>query len=116
MRSVPQISTRKPRLRPPRIFDTFYKTTLCNSIRSNSGPRTCQVEVAFHVSALMVIVTHHAGVRRPAACRCTQATLPGKANDLPFAPLRGHDLVRTISGVRMLCSAIPFRGIFWRLG
>src|SRR6202023_1220824 len=23
------------------------------------------------------------GVRRPAACRCTQATLPGKAHDLP---------------------------------
>jgi hypothetical protein len=31
----------------------------------------------------MVIVAHRAGVRRPAACRCTQATLPGKAHNLP---------------------------------
>src|ERR1700675_3542386 len=31
----------------------------------------------------MVIVAHRASVRRPSACRCTRATLPGKAHDLP---------------------------------
>src|SRR5712664_3684742 len=35
----------------------------------------------------MVIVAHRAGVRRPAACRCTQATLPGKAHDLPVCAI-----------------------------
>src|SRR6202048_1680588 len=45
----------------------------------------------------MMIVAHRAGVRRPAACRCTQATLLGKGHDLSIAPLRGHHLVRTIS-------------------
>ena len=30
----------------------------------------------------MVIVAHRASVRRPAACRCTEATLPGKGHDL----------------------------------
>src|ERR1700712_1460431 len=49
------------------------------------------------------------GVRRPAVCRCTQATLPGKVHDCPFAPLCGHYLVRTIRGVRMLGCAIRFR-------
>src|ERR1700675_825585 len=32
-----------------------------------------------------------------------------KHTTCPFAPLRGHYLVRTISGVRMLGCAIPFR-------
>src|SRR2546422_9427565 len=35
----------------------------------------------------MVIVAHRAGVRRPAACRCTQATLPGKAHGLPVCAI-----------------------------
>src|SRR6202165_5643887 len=35
----------------------------------------------------MVIVAHRASVRRPAACRCTQATLPGKAHDLPVCAI-----------------------------
>src|SRR6266403_2003326 len=35
----------------------------------------------------MVIVAHRAGVRRPAACRCTQATLPGKAHYLPVCAI-----------------------------
>src|SRR6202048_1003173 len=35
----------------------------------------------------MVIVTHRAGVRRPAACRDTQATLRGKAHDLPVCAI-----------------------------
>src|SRR6202051_4287953 len=35
----------------------------------------------------MVIVAHRAGVRRPAACRCPQATLPGKAHDLPVCAI-----------------------------
>src|ERR1700681_4110285 len=35
----------------------------------------------------IVIVAHRAGVRRPAACRCTQATLPGKAHDLPVCAI-----------------------------
>src|SRR6202045_373720 len=34
-------------------------------------------------SPFMVIVAHRASVRRPAACRCTQATLPGKAHNQP---------------------------------
>jgi hypothetical protein len=34
-----------------------------------------------------VIAAHRAGVRRPAACRCTQATLPGKAHDLPVCAI-----------------------------
>src|SRR3984893_2824552 len=58
----------------------------------NSGPRTCQVEVSFPwfgpvCSPFMVIVAHRAGVRRPAACRCTPATLPGKAHDLPVCAI-----------------------------
>src|SRR6202171_1655136 len=57
-------------------------------MRSMAKPRICQVEVSFPCfapvcSPFMVIVAHRAGVRRPAACRCTQATLPGKAHDLP---------------------------------
>ena len=32
-----------------------------------------------------------------------------KSTACPFTPLRGHDLVRTISGVRMLGNAIRFR-------
>src|SRR6266480_328190 len=35
----------------------------------------------------MVIVAHRAGFRRPAACRCTQATLPGKAHDMPVCAI-----------------------------
>src|SRR6202790_4626327 len=35
----------------------------------------------------MVIVAHRANVCRPAACRCTQATLPGKAHDLPVCAI-----------------------------
>src|SRR5439155_8758441 len=35
----------------------------------------------------MVIVAHRAGVRRPAACRCTEATLPGKAHDMPVCAI-----------------------------
>src|ERR1700724_4293625 len=35
----------------------------------------------------MVIAAHGAGVRRPAPCRCTQATLPGKAHDLPVCAI-----------------------------
>src|SRR5437879_937041 len=35
----------------------------------------------------MVIVAHRAGVRRPAGCRCTQATLAGKAHDLPVCAI-----------------------------
>src|SRR6202790_4238139 len=35
----------------------------------------------------MVIVAHRASVRRPAACRCTPATLPGKAHDLPVCAI-----------------------------
>ena len=35
----------------------------------------------------MVIVSPSSGVRRPAPCRCTQATLPGKAHDLPVCAI-----------------------------
>src|SRR6202795_662048 len=35
----------------------------------------------------MVIVAHRASVRRPSACRCTRATLPGKAHDLPVCAI-----------------------------
>src|SRR6202051_2085533 len=35
----------------------------------------------------MVIVAHRAGVRRPAACRCPQATLPGKAHTRPVCAI-----------------------------
>src|SRR5258706_9165346 len=57
-----------------------------------SGMRTYQVEVSFPCfgpvcSPFMVIVGHRAGVRRPAACRCTQATLPGKAHYLPVCAI-----------------------------
>src|ERR1700738_964408 len=38
-------------------------------------------------SPFVVIAAHRAGVRRPAACRCTQATLPGKAHDLPVCAI-----------------------------
>ena len=39
-----------------------------------------------------------------------------KHTTCPSAPLRGHCLVRTISGVRMLGCAIRFRCSLWRLG
>src|SRR6266481_4740637 len=56
------------------------------------GPRIGQVESLAPMfgpvcSPFMVIVAHRAGVRRPAACRCTQATLPGKAHDLPVCAI-----------------------------
>jgi hypothetical protein len=39
------------------------------------------------------------------AARCIQATLFGKIDDLQFAPLRGHILIRKISPSRAwLCS------------
>ena len=60
-----------------------------------------------HVSAFMVIVAHQAGVRRPAVAH--RQHFREKLTTCPFALLRGHYLVRTISVVRMLGCAIPFR-------
>lgn len=48
-----------------------------------------------------------ANVRRPAVAH--RQHFGEKDTACPVAPLRGHDVTRTISGVRMLGCAIRFR-------
>src|SRR5882762_3810050 len=59
----------------------------------------------------MVIIDHRGGVRGPAACRCTQATLPGKAHDLPVCaiarPLPCQDNQRRPHA--WLCNPVPMQ-------
>src|SRR3979411_1434985 len=67
-----------------------------------------------HVSGLcarpfMVIVAHRAAFAGLPPAVAHRQHFREKHTTCPFAPLRGHYLVRTISGVRMLGCAIRFR-------
>ena len=60
--------------------------TLCPSVESGYASirdlEYARLKSRSHVSCSPFMV-----IRRPAACRCTQATLPGKARDLPVCAI-----------------------------
>jgi hypothetical protein len=74
----------------------------------------CQVKVTFPCFGpvcppFMVIVAHEPAFAGLPPAVAHRQHFREKHTTCPFAPLRGHYLVRTISGVRMLDCAIRFR-------
>src|SRR3984893_8861656 len=66
----------------PRQFAPGVICTFRRQISHIRQPAWEEGWLACICSPFMVIVAHRAGVRRRAACRCTQATLVGKAHYL----------------------------------
>src|SRR3984893_8911782 len=71
----------------PRQFAPWVIGTFRRQISHIRQPAYEEGWLACVCSPFMVIVAHRANVCRPAACRCTQATLPGKAHDLPVCAI-----------------------------